>query len=62
MKRAGRQSKMMNEHVCMHVVGIHLTPEQIAEIKRRLSDREPFATGKEVKSTFERLTKSRNVR
>jgi hypothetical protein len=53
---------MMNEHVCMHVVGIHLTPEQIAEIKRRLSDREPFATGKEVKSTFERLTKSRNVR
>jgi hypothetical protein len=36
-----------------------LKPEQIAEIKRRMSDREPFATDEEVRGTFARLTKSR---
>ena len=36
---------------------IHLTSEQIAEIERRLSDDEPFATDEEVRSTFARLTK-----
>jgi hypothetical protein len=36
---------------------VHLTPEQIAEIERRLSDEEPFATDEEVRSTFARLTK-----
>jgi hypothetical protein len=36
---------------------IRLTPEQIAEIERRLSDDEPYATDEEVRSTFARLTK-----
>jgi hypothetical protein len=37
-----------DEHVC-------LSPEQIAEIERALSDDEPFATEDEVRATFERL-------
>jgi len=36
---------------------IDLTPEQIAEIKRRLADDEPFASEAEVRATFERLTR-----
>ena len=35
---------------------IHLTPEQLAEIERRMSDSEPFATDEEVRSLFARLT------
>ncbi len=34
-----------------------LTPEQVAEIERRLSDDEPYATDEEVRATFARLTK-----
>ena len=37
--------------------GVSLTPEQVAEIERRLSDDEPYATDDEVRSAFERLTK-----
>jgi len=36
---------------------ICLTPEQIAEIERRLGDEEPYATDAEVRATFDRLTK-----
>jgi len=36
---------------------IHLAPEQIAEIERRLSDDEPYATDEEVQEVFARLTK-----
>jgi hypothetical protein len=36
---------------------ISLTPEQIAEIERRLGDDEPFASEAEVRATFDRLTK-----
>jgi len=36
---------------------ISLTPEQIAEIERRLSDDEPYATDEEVRAVFGRLTK-----
>ena len=36
---------------------IHLTPDQIAEIERRLSDDEPYASDEEVRATFDRLTK-----
>jgi hypothetical protein len=36
---------------------IDLTPEQIAEIERRLSDDEPFATVAEVRETFRRMTR-----
>jgi hypothetical protein len=36
---------------------MQLTPEQIAEIERRLSGDEPYATGEEVRDLFARLTK-----
>jgi hypothetical protein len=36
---------------------VHLTPDQIAEIERRLSDDEPYASDEEVRATFDRLTK-----
>ncbi len=39
-----------------HLGDIHLSPVQIAEIERRMSDEEPFASDKEVRSLFARLT------
>ena len=36
---------------------VWLSPEQIAEIERSLSDDEPLATDEEVRKTFARLTK-----
>ena len=33
-----------------------LTPEQIAEIERRLSEDEPYATEEEVRELYARLT------
>ena len=36
---------------------MRLTPEQIAEIGRRLSDDEPFATSGEVRDLYARLTR-----
>jgi len=36
---------------------VHLTPEQIAEIERRLSDDEPFASDEQVRALLDRLTK-----
>ncbi len=57
MKNARGKRKTVNEYLHKHVISIHLTPEQIAEIRRRMSDREPFATEEEVRGTFARLTK-----
>jgi hypothetical protein len=57
MKNADGQTETVNEYLHRHVISIHLTPEQIAEIKRRMSDREPFAADKEVQRTFARLSK-----
>ena len=36
---------------------MQLAPEQIAEIERRLSDDEPYATSEEVRDLYARLTK-----
>jgi hypothetical protein len=36
---------------------LYLSPEQIAEIERCMSDDEPFATDEEVHAVFQRLTK-----
>jgi hypothetical protein len=47
---------MMDRHFGADVTDIQLTPEQIAEIERRMSDEEPFATEEEVQSMFARLT------
>jgi hypothetical protein len=54
-----RRKISVNNHRGACVMDNHLTPEQIAEIKRRMSDREPFATDGEVRRTFARLTKAR---
>jgi len=40
---------------------IHLTQEQIAEIERRLTDDEPYASHEEVRAVFNRLTKRARV-
>jgi hypothetical protein len=53
MKNADGQCRIMNKHV----ISSYLTSEQIAEIKRRMSDREPFATDREVQRTLARLAK-----
>jgi hypothetical protein len=36
---------------------LYLSPEQIVEIERCMSDDEPYATDEEVRLVFERLTK-----
>jgi hypothetical protein len=36
---------------------MQLTPEQIVEIERRLSDDEPYTTSEEVRDLYVRLTK-----
>jgi len=36
---------------------VRLTPEQIAEIERRLGDDEPFASDQEVRDLYARLTR-----
>jgi hypothetical protein len=36
---------------------VYLTADQVEEIKRRLSDTEPYASDEEVRATFDRLTK-----
>jgi hypothetical protein len=36
---------------------IWLSPEQVAEVERRLSDRQPYASDEAVQETFARLTK-----
>jgi len=36
---------------------IRLTPEQVAEIERRLGDDEPFASDQEVRDLYARLRK-----
>jgi hypothetical protein len=36
---------------------LYLSPEQIAEIERRVADDGPYASDEEVRSVFERLTR-----
>ena len=38
-------------------VKVYLSPEQIAEIERRISDDASYATDEEVRALFDRLTK-----
>jgi hypothetical protein len=45
-----------------HVGDIQLTPAQSAEVERRMSDDEPFATDEEVRSAFARLSARRAPR
>jgi hypothetical protein len=36
---------------------VYLTPEQIAEIERRMADEQIYATDEEVRAFFDRLTR-----
>jgi hypothetical protein len=54
--RQGEAAEVLFAFLDTHAGDIQLTPEQIAEIERRMSDNEPFATDEEVRSTFARLT------
>jgi hypothetical protein len=56
----GRQDEaaaLLLEFLDQEQSDVSLTPEQIAEVERRLSDDEPYAADDEVRSVFERLTK-----
>jgi hypothetical protein len=54
--RQGEAAEVLFAFLDTHMSDIPLTAEQIAEIERRMSDEEPFATDKEVRSMFARLT------
>jgi hypothetical protein len=50
-------AELLFEFIADEHSNVHLTPEQIAEIERRLSDDEPYASDEEVRAVFDRLTK-----
>jgi putative addiction module component (TIGR02574 family) len=55
--RQGEIAELLFEFIANEQPDTYLTPEQIAEIERRLSDDEPYATDEEVRALFDRLTK-----
>ena len=55
--RQREAAEILREFVEHQDMDIHLTPEQIAEIERRLSDDEPYASDEDVRSVLDRLTK-----
>jgi hypothetical protein len=56
-ERQREAAKILLEFVEDQGSDVHLTTEQIAEIERRLSDDEPFASDDDVRALFHRLTK-----
>jgi hypothetical protein len=54
--RQGEAAALLFEFLDQEQAEFTLTPEQIAEIERRLSDDEPYATEDEVRAVFRRLT------
>jgi len=48
---------MLLEFLDLQDSDMRLTPEQIVEIERRLSDDEPYAIGEEIRDLCARLTK-----
>jgi hypothetical protein len=55
--RQNEAADLLFEFLEQEASEVYLTPEQIAEIERRLSDGEPYASDAEVRATFDRLTK-----
>ena len=55
--RQREAAEILREFVEDQDMDIHLTPEQTAEIERRLSDDEPYASDDDVRSVLDRLTK-----
>ncbi len=56
-ERQREAAELLFEFLDQQNSDISLTPEQIAEIKRRLGDDEPYASDEEVRDLFARLTK-----
>ena len=55
-EKQGEAAALLFDFLDQEQSGISLTAEQIAEIERRLSDDEPYASDEEVRSVFHRLT------
>jgi hypothetical protein len=56
-ERQREAAELLFEFLDLQNTDIQLTQEQIAEIERRLSDDEPYATDEEVRDVFARLKK-----
>jgi len=56
-ERQREAAELLFEFLDQQNSDVSLTPEQIAEIERRLSDDEPYASDEEVRDLFARLTK-----
>jgi hypothetical protein len=57
LEKQREAAELLFDFIDWDLSDIYLTPEQIAEIERRLAEDEPFATDAEVRATFDRLTK-----
>jgi hypothetical protein len=51
-------AELLFEYIEAREAGTWLTPEQVAEIERRLADDEAPASEEEVQAVFDRLTRS----
>jgi hypothetical protein len=56
-ERQGEAAELLFDFLTQDLSDVDLSPEQIAEIERRLADDEPFASDSEVRATFDRLTR-----
>jgi hypothetical protein len=55
--RQGEIAELLFEFIANDQPDAYLTPEQIAEIERCMSDDEPYASDEEVRAVFGRPTK-----
>jgi hypothetical protein len=55
--RQREAAELLFEFIANEHPDFYLTPEQIAEIERRMSDDGPYASDEEVRAVFDRLTK-----
>jgi hypothetical protein len=55
--RQREAAELLFEFVANEHPDLYLSPEQIAEIERRMSDDGPYASDEEVRAVFDRLTK-----
>jgi hypothetical protein len=50
-------AELLFEYLEAQKQDVWLSPAQVAEIERRLSEKKPHATAEEVRATFDRLTR-----
>jgi hypothetical protein len=55
--RQREAAELLFEFIANQHPDYYLSPEQVAEIERRMSDDGPYATEHEVRATFDRLKK-----